>query len=197
MHFMDKATVAIYEEVATDWQKSRGQANDDLGRLCREQVGHGLVIDLGCGPGRYLGQIGAPAVGLDVSASMLDLARGQGHPLVRADLEALPFCDNAFAGAFARHSYLHLSKAQATGALAELRRVVRPGGRLVITLLEGTYEGHDLPGDDYPGRYYAFWTGPDLAAALRLAGFTDVTVAVVPRRKGGTDLVATAATINP
>jgi len=190
--FMDRATVAIYDEVAGDWQKSRGDANDDLGRVCREQVGEGLVIDLGCGPGRYLGQIAAPVIGLDVSGSMLGLAQDQGHPLVQADLEALPFGDNAFAGAFARHSYLHLSKVQAAGALTELSRVLRPGGRLVLTVIEGTYEGHDLPGDDYPGRYYAFWTGHDLEAALRVAGFTEVGVSIVPRRKGGTDLVASA-----
>ncbi len=157
---MDKATLAVYEEVAADWQKSRGPVNDDLGRLCRAQAGDGLVIDLGCGPGRYLDQIAAPVIGLDVSALMLDLARGEGHPLVRADLEALPFCDNAFTGAFARHSYLHLSHARAGAALAELRRVLRPGGHVLLSLIEGTYEGHDLPGDDFPGRYYAFWTGP-------------------------------------
>ena len=189
---MDKATLAVYEEVAADWQKSRGPVNDDLGRLCRAQAGDGLVIDLGCGPGRYLGQIAAPVIGLDVSASMLDLARGEGHPLARADLEALPFCDNAFTGAFARHSYLHLSQARAGAALAELRRVLRPGGHVLLSLIEGTYEGHDLPGDDFPGRYYAFWTGPDLESALASARFTDVEVTRAPRRKGGMDLLATA-----
>ena len=98
---------------------------------------------------------------------MLDLARGEGHPLVRANLEALPFCDNAFTGAFARHSYLHLSHARAGAALAELRRVLRPGGHVLLSLIEGTYEGHDLPGDDFPGRYYAFWTArPGVSTCL-------------------------------
>ena len=189
---MDKATLAVYEEVAADWQKSRGGVNDDLGRLCRQQAGDGPVIDLGCGPGRYLDQIASPVFGLDMSASMLDLARGEGHPLVRANLEALPFCDNAFVGAFARHSYLHLSQARAGRALTELRRVLRPGGHVVLSLIEGTYEGHHLPGDDFPGRYYAFWTGPDLEAALVSAGFTDVEITRAQRRKGGMDLLARA-----
>jgi SAM-dependent methyltransferase len=188
---MDKATAAIYDEVAADWQRSRGEANDDLGRRCREGTGDGLVIDLGCGPGRYLGQLAAPVIGVDISASMLGLVRRQGHPLVQADLEALPFRDSMFAGAFARHSYLHLSRAQAATALAELTRVLRPGGYLVLSLIEGTYQGHDLPGDDFPGRYYAFWTGHDLEAALHAAGFAGIEVARVSRRKGGADLLAT------
>jgi SAM-dependent methyltransferase len=122
---MDERTVAIYEDVAVQWQQSRGEASDDLGRLCRLQAGGGLVIDLGCGPGRYLSQLAAPVIGLDVSTSMLALAKVQGHPVVHADLELLPFADNAFAGAFARHSYLHVPKARAQGGtdlLATARR---------------------------------------------------------------------------
>ena len=84
------ATVAIYEEAAAQWQLSRGEANDDLGRRFRSQAGDGLVVDLGCGPGRYLHQIGGPVVGLDVSGAMLALARRRCHSLARADLESLP-----------------------------------------------------------------------------------------------------------
>ena len=63
---------------------------------------------------------------------------------------------------------------------------------MVLSLIEGTYEGHHLPGDDFPGRYYAFWTGPDLEAALVSAGFTDVEITRAQRRKGGMDLLARA-----
>jgi SAM-dependent methyltransferase len=189
---MHPATAAIYDKAALRWQESRGRANDELGRRFREQAGAGLVVDLGCGPGRYLAQVEGPVVAVDVSRSMLALAGRHGCPLAQADLESLPFTDAAFTGAFARHSYLHVPKARAVSALSDVRRVLRPGGLLMLTLIEGDYEGEQLPEDDFPGRYFAFWAPPDLSAALAAAGFTDVTVDRVARRKGEVDLVATA-----
>jgi len=189
---VDMETVVIYEEVAPQWQQSRGEANDDLGRRFRSQAGEGLVVDLGCGPGRYLDQIGGPVVGLDVSAAMLALARRRGHSLARADLESLPFGDGVFAAAFARHSYLHVPKERVPSALVELRRVLRLGALLMLSLIEGDYEGHDLPGDDFPGRYFAFWTAAELGDKLTGAGFVDIGVERVPRARGEGDLLATA-----
>lgn len=189
---MDRATAAIYEEVAPQWQSSRGEANDDLGRRFRSQAGAGLVVDVGCGPGRYLGQIGGPVVGLDVCGSMLALAQPHGQPLARADLESLPFADRSFAGAFARHSYLHVPRQRVPRALIELKRVLQTDGFVMLSLIEGYYEGRDLPGDDFPGRYFAFWTAAELADALTGAGFVNVVVERVPRARNEGDLLATA-----
>jgi Methyltransferase domain len=46
----------------------------------------------------------------------------------------LPFAEGAFAGAFAKHSYLHVPKARIAGAFAELRRVLVPGGLVLLAL---------------------------------------------------------------
>ena len=189
---MDQATVALYERHAPEWSRRRGTATDGLGRLFRERVGTGLVADMGCGSGRYLPELGAPVVGADVTAAMLCLARAQGFPLVRCDIEALPFADGVLAGAFARHSYLHLVKDRAARALLDVRRALRPGGLLLITLIEGHYQGHDLPGDDFPGRLFTCWTKGELTAALADAGFEDIHVEHVERRYGGADLHASA-----
>ena len=178
---MDAETVAVYERRAREWIERRGESTDGLGRRFRDQVGGGLIADLGCGAGRYLAEIGAPLVGVDATAAMLDLARRSEFPLVRGDLEALPFCDGALAGAFARHSYLHLPKVALGDALREARRVLQPGGLLLVTLIEGEYEGHDLPGDDFEGRYFACWTVPALTGLLAAAGFVDVEIERVER----------------
>lgn len=182
--------MAVYDRVAGEWQASRGDANDDLGAVFRSEIGAGVVVDLGCGPGRYLAQLAGPVIGLDASRQMLALAQARGTPLVQADLESLPFRDGSLHGAFARHSYLHLPADRLAAALGELRRVLRPGGRMLLSLIGGSYEGRSLPDDDFPGRYFAFWAAEGLSASLERAGFVECVVEEVCRRGGEFDLVA-------
>jgi SAM-dependent methyltransferase len=189
---VDAETVAVYERRAHEWIERRGEASDGLGRRFRNQVGSGLIADLGCGAGRYLTEIGRPLVGVDVTTAMLTLAARRGVPLVRADLEALPFGEGTLAGAFARHSYLHLPKARLRDALSDVWRVLQPGGLFLVTLIEGEYEGRDLPGDDFQGRYFACWNAPELAMVLEAAGFLDIRVDRIEHRPRGHDLRATA-----
>jgi len=188
---VDTTTIEVYERSARRWIERRGEATDGLGGRFRAQVGEGPVADLGCGAGRYLGEIGPPVIGVDATAAMLELARRSGCPLVRADLEALPFGDATLAGAFARHSYLHLPKDRLGSALRDVRRALRPGGHLLVTVIEGSYEGHALPGDDFAGRFFACWGASELAAILESAGFVDVDVETLERPRGH-DLVGTA-----
>jgi len=189
---MDHDTVAVYERRAHEWIERRGGATDGLGGRFRDLVGQGVVADLGCGAGRYLAELGDPVVGMDATASMLELARRVGRPLVRGDLERLPFADAVLSGVFARHSYLHVRKDRVPGALREARRVLRPGGVFLATLIEGTYEGHELPGDDFAGRFFACWSEAEIAAALSAAGLVDVSVERVIFGPGPNDLVVTA-----
>jgi SAM-dependent methyltransferase len=189
---VDAVTVSVYERRAREWIERRGEATDGLGKRFRDQVGPGLIADLGCGAGRYLGELGAPSVGVDAAAAMLTLARRSGFPLVRGDLEALPFADGVLAGAFARHSYLHLPKANLGGALGEARRVLRTGGLLMVTMIEGEYEGHSLPDDDFEGRYFACWTATELDKQFATGGFVDLEIERVERRNGDHELRATA-----
>ncbi len=190
---MDASTVEIYERRANEWIERRGEATDGLGSRFRDLAGGGLVVDLGCGAGRYLSEIAAPVVGMDASASMLGLARRADTPLVRGDLEALPFATGSLAGAFARNAYLHVPKARLGGALAELRRVLRPSGLVFMTMIEGRYEGNELPGDDFAGRYFSCWETAELEALIASAGLRDVSVGVLGR-PGARDrgLLATA-----
>ena len=64
---MDAATIVIYEDNALEWVARRGEATNGLGVRFRRRVGDGLIADLGCGPGRYLNEIGGPVVGIDAT----------------------------------------------------------------------------------------------------------------------------------
>ncbi|MCX6023761.1 MAG: class I SAM-dependent methyltransferase, partial [Chloroflexi bacterium] len=94
------------------------------------------VLDCGAGAGRnsrYLGKRGHQVVGVDRSAQMLERSRGVSRSaLVRGDLRTLPFADAAFDALICTHVLETLRLPAITAAVAEFRRVVRPGGMLLI-----------------------------------------------------------------
>jgi ubiquinone/menaquinone biosynthesis C-methylase UbiE len=95
-----------------------------------------LVIDVGCGTGRFTRFLetcfDASAIGVDPSDAMLDRARDK-HPegrYRRAPAEALPLDDAAVDAAFLSMVYHHINDID--GAMAEVHRVLRPGGWLCV-----------------------------------------------------------------
>jgi SAM-dependent methyltransferase len=102
------------------------------------------VLDVGCGLGddaRHLARLAGPhgsVVGIDSSATMIQTAtdRGSGGaeaaPLKFevADAHQLPFPNGCFDACRANHVFMHLERPET--ALAEMVRVARPGGRLVL-----------------------------------------------------------------
>jgi arsenite methyltransferase len=96
------------------------------------------VLDIGSGPGFLAAEMAAEVgpdghvVGVDPSESMLALARSRGDSVHYAsgDALALPCEDETFDAAVATQVYEYV--ADMPGALAEARRVLKPGGRLLI-----------------------------------------------------------------
>ncbi|MGW5670929.1 class I SAM-dependent methyltransferase [Micromonospora sp. NPDC003776] len=135
----------------------------------------GPLLDLGCGPGRdlaYWAARGAEGIGLDLSAAMLRAARTRvAAPLVQGDLLRLPFRAGVLGGVWCSASLLHLPKAAAPAALAEVRRVLRPGGPLLLSLQEGDAEGWERwPGEE-ADRFFARYGSAEAEALLVAAGF--------------------------
>ncbi len=107
----------------------------------------GLVCDLGCGPGhiaRYLQERGAHTFGLDLSLGNLQQARGLNPQLefLQADMLALPFVRDSLGGIAAFYSIIHLDRQQLPAAFREMRRVLRPGGWLLLAFHLGTETLH-------------------------------------------------------
>jgi SAM-dependent methyltransferase len=93
------------------------------------------LLDAGCGTGRNLVEFGrlGTAEGIDVSPQAVDFCRSRGLEGVRQGaLEELPFEDGRFDLLLATDVIEHLDDDR--HALLELRRVARPGARLVVTV---------------------------------------------------------------
>ena len=94
------------------------------------------LLDAGCGAGllALLASLrGARVSALDASAALLDIARTRlpAADVREGDLEALPFADDSFDAVTAVNSVFYA--ADMAAATRELVRVVRPGGRVVVT----------------------------------------------------------------
>ncbi|WP_190018721.1 class I SAM-dependent methyltransferase [Streptomyces lucensis] len=116
-----------------------------FGRLCAYPVPHLLdaagvtagtrVLDVGTGTGTAAlaaGERGALVRAVDADAGMVARARRRGLAAEVAVLPELPFPDGAFDAVVGNFVLNHVGRPRA--ALAELRRVLRPGGRIAVTL---------------------------------------------------------------
>jgi SAM-dependent methyltransferase len=91
------------------------------------------TLDAGCGTGFNLSELGLSAVGVDASDEALVFCRMRGiENAVRADIAALPFSDGAFDRVFSLDVLSDRGVADDRRALAELSRVLAPGGVLVV-----------------------------------------------------------------
>ena len=137
----------------------------------------GPVCDLGCGPGhvtRYLHEQGVQVCGVDLSPAMVARARRltPGVEFQQGDLMALDAPDVAWAGIVAFYSIIHIPRDDMAQALAELRRVLRPGGRLLLAFHVGDDAVHL---DEWWGQPvcvdFFFFRSDEMARYLQAAGF--------------------------
>jgi len=153
-----------------------------LTALLEQEPAGAPVADLGCGPGHVTGWLaahlaaqGATAVGVDLSPGMIEVARREqpGAEFRVGDLLSLPAADGEFGAVIAFYSIIHLRPAELPGALAEMYRVLRPGGLALLAFHAGAevrhvtdWLGHEVEVD------FRFHEPAGVTAALTAAGFT-------------------------
>jgi SAM-dependent methyltransferase len=168
----DEYAAHIYDEL-----RHKPLDRELLDRLAARVGGLGPICDLGCGPGqvaRYLHNHGARAFGVDLSDGMLAQARrlNPGLEFRQGDMLALSDPDETWGGAAAFYSLIHIPRDRVSQALAELRRVLRPGGLLLVavhcgqeTVHRDEWWGHDVSVD------FIFFDPGELQRELSAAGF--------------------------
>ena len=165
-------------------------------RIVREALGAAVgerILDVGCGPGFYCAELleevgpSGSVLGVDSSPPMLELARRRcaGHDNVElreADALSLPADDASVDGAICVQVLEYVP--DATAALAEIHRCLRPGGRAVVWDVDWATLSIHSEDCARTERILATWdthlTHPSLprtlAPQLRSAGFEDVAV---------------------
>lgn len=148
------STRAAYDTVAVDYAElirvDQIEALVDLAMLddfAGRVRGRGRVLDAGCGPGRitrYLSDRGVDACGIDLAPQMIAVAR-ELHPALRfavGSIDALDVDSGSLAGVLAWYSIIHTPPEHLSGVLAELLRVLQPGGWLLTGHQSGTGDRH-------------------------------------------------------
>lgn len=162
-----------------------------------------VVADLACGSGVAAAELAphvARVVAVDQSPEMLRAARERTAGLAnvelkRGDLEALPLDDASCDAALLLLALTHV--AEPALALAEMRRVLKPGGRAVIVDL--LRHDNDALRREMGQLRFGF-AAEELQALLAEAGFVAVAcrpLAPEPQAKGPALLLATADSVDP
>jgi ubiquinone/menaquinone biosynthesis C-methylase UbiE len=144
--------------------------------------GQGPVCEIGCGPGhiaRYLKDRGVNMSGVDLSAEMVKCASSRNPDIsfARGDMLGLDSADNSFAAIVCFYAIIHLQRGDVTLALKEMRRVLQPGGRLLISFHGGEGELHR---DEWYGEPVSIdvtlMTSAEMTGYMRQADFEEVNV---------------------
>ena len=186
VRFVTEATFVIetrtaYDTVAEAYAEQHREVLDAipwdravLGTFAELVGGSGPVGDLGCGPGRltgHLASLGLDVFGVDLSPGMVEVAR-RAHPGLRFEvgsLAALDLEDGSLAGALAWYSLIHTPPERLAPVVAELARVLAPGGRLLTAFQVGDERRRVTNGYGHDVAFDAYRLQPDFVAELCVA----------------------------
>ena len=166
-----------YGERFKDEMDNKPFDRDCLNRLVREAGELGPICDLGCGPGqiaRYLHSQGVKTLGVDLSANMIVEAQRLNPEIHfhQGDMLSLPDADNSWGGIAAFYCIIHVPREQIVNALREMKRVLKPGGILLVAFHIGTEIKHlDVWWEKSVNLDFAFYLPTEMASWLKEAGF--------------------------
>jgi ubiquinone/menaquinone biosynthesis C-methylase UbiE len=190
---------AYYDDFSAQYERGRDKGyhafldRTELGAILPKASGK-RVLEAGCGTGillHHVANVAKEAVGVDLSTGMMQHARSRGLNVVQGDLLNLPFEDDYFDVVYSCKVLAHVPNTERV--LAELDRVTRPGGRLLLEfynrrsvryLVRKMRPGISVSGDRTDADVYTrFDTEKEVVAAApdgwRLAGRHGIRVATL------------------
>jgi len=132
--------------------------------------GRQRVLEVGCGAGRdgsVMAAAGLQYTGVDLSPVGVDICRDLGLDAHEASAVELPFPSSSYDAGWSMSTLMHLPDPGMELALAELRRVICPGGLLDVGVWGKTQDGEWI---DSHGRYFRQRTDEGLQRLLGTVG---------------------------
>jgi ubiquinone/menaquinone biosynthesis C-methylase UbiE len=136
----------VWEEIAKGWGHLKNKPMDEVIEFANELNElklKGKILDVGCGNGRNLipfAKLGFECYGIDFSKNMIEVAKKKFEKLKLkcvfkvADARNLPFEDESFDYVICVAVLHHLKKSECEKALSEIKRVLKTGGRALLTV---------------------------------------------------------------
>lgn len=167
----DEQTIAVYNKKVDDYRAMTKDLNEGkaLEQFMAATHPGGLVLDLGCGPGKSSALMHSHGFGVDpVDASTEMVKMANAHFPINARLGSFSSINSVdhYHGVWANFSLLHASREDFPHHLSALFKALITGGTLHLGMKIG--EGSHR---DNLGRFYTFYTPTQLSQLLENAGF--------------------------
>ena len=181
-----RETAATYDRIVDDYEARATTVTPEFGafrdRFAARVPAGGLVLDLGCGPGRdaaHFRGAGFRVAALDASPVMAARARRNGVPAAVGDHRRPPLRPGLADGLWSSASLLHVPRPDVPAALARWRQLLRPGAALGLSTSLGDSEGwEDVPyaadgraADADLRRWFVHFRREELLELVAAAGF--------------------------
>ena len=135
MEFEKEKVCDVYNQIADRFNKTRGYGWPWIKEFIQSVPKGSIVYDIGCGSGRNMCYPDINFVGIDNCENLLKICKHKGLNVVYGDMCKLPFKDNSADYIISIASFHHLSNDERRSlALKELYRVIKPGGKVLISV---------------------------------------------------------------